>query len=215
MMLAYEHMDAPCQVLSAQADSLPSILEPTVNLAVWQRELPSPLQSFISTMLAAGTHVSQSVTLEPRENGPQHLSGLLPECAAMPGYDDFIDDLTLLFEMFVCLFEVRRAGIRLRSLDAAMCPRWHVDQVPVRLITTYSGPGSQWLGEGRMPRDAIGSPRSDDWSAVQPSGTLKAGDVALFKGERWHGNEGRGIVHRSPVPGQGERRMVVTLDWLR
>ena len=34
------------------------------------------------------------------------------------------------------------------------------------------------------------------------------------KGENWHGNEGFGLIHRSPQPTLGERRLILTLDWL-
>jgi len=37
------------------------------------------------------------------------------------------------------------AGTRITTLDRAMCPRFHVDRVPVRLIVTWGGPGTQWL----------------------------------------------------------------------
>ena len=43
---------------------------------------------------------------------------------------------------------------------------------------------------------------------------LACGDVALLKGEKWLGNEGAGLVHRSPSQGNGERRLILTLDWL-
>jgi thiol-disulfide isomerase/thioredoxin len=43
---------------------------------------------------------------------------------------------------------------------------------------------------------------------------LDSGHVALAKGEKWHGNEGRGLIHRSPQPPAGERRLLLTLDWL-
>jgi len=43
---------------------------------------------------------------------------------------------------------------------------------------------------------------------------LKRGDVALLKGEKWLGNEGFGLIHRSPHPAPGERRLLLTLDWL-
>jgi hypothetical protein len=42
--------------------------------------------------------------------------------------------------------------------------------------------------------------------------TLQAGDVALLKGENWQGNEGAGLVHRSPSGQQG--RLLLSLDWL-
>lgn len=43
---------------------------------------------------------------------------------------------------------------------------------------------------------------------------IASGDVALLKGEKWHGNEGLGLIHRSPQLASGERRLILTLDWL-
>lgn len=43
---------------------------------------------------------------------------------------------------------------------------------------------------------------------------MACGEVALMKGERWQGNEGRGLVHRSPALSAGQRRLILTLDWL-
>lgn len=41
---------------------------------------------------------------------------------------------------------------------------------------------------------------------------LQAGEVAVLKGEKWQGNEGAGLVHRSPAAQQG--RLLLSLDWL-
>lgn len=43
---------------------------------------------------------------------------------------------------------------------------------------------------------------------------MQPGHVALVKGERWLGNEGRGLIHRSPSLAPGQRRLLLTLDWL-
>ncbi|MNF82154.1 hypothetical protein D3C84_644530 [compost metagenome] len=43
---------------------------------------------------------------------------------------------------------------------------------------------------------------------------IDSGEVALLKGEKWHGNEGFGLIHRSPHLDPGERRLILTLDWL-
>ena len=94
-----------------------------------------------------------------------------------------------------------------------MCPRFHVDHVPVRLITSYAGVGSDWLEEGAMPRSKLGQPGAEpqDEALIR---RLDTGHVALAKGEKWHGNEGRGLIHRSPQPPAGQRRLLLTLDWL-
>jgi len=45
--------------------------------------------------------------------------------------------------------------------------------------------------------------------------TVSSGDIALLKGEAWVGNEGGGLVHRSPDLSGGERRLLLTLDFGR
>jgi len=124
-----------------------------------------------------------------------------------------MSDLKWLISAFACLLGARRIGVRLRVLDKAMCPRFHVDHVPVRLITTYAGIGSQWLEEGAMDRLQLGQANAEPQDAASIR-QLNSGDVALLKGEKWHGNEGFGLIHRSPQPAPGERRLLLTLDWL-
>lgn len=110
-------------------------------------------------------------------------------------------------------FDARRIGLRLRLLNKAMCPRFHVDHVPLRLITTYAGAGSEWLREGVMARRRLGEPSAEptDAAAVE---RLQVGEVALFKGEKWQGNEGARIIHRSPLAAPDAPRLILTLDWL-
>jgi hypothetical protein len=81
------------------------------------------------------------------------------------------------------------------------------------LITTYAGIGSQWLEEGAMDRLQLGQANAEPQGAASIR-QLNSGDVALLKGEKWHGNEGFGLIHRSPQPAPGERRLLLTLDWL-
>jgi len=105
-------------------------------------------------------------------------------------------------------------------LDRAMCPKFHVDRVPCRLITTYSGVGTEWLDNDSVDRLKLGSNGlglSDEESGVVRQfgqiERLEAGGLALLKGESWEGNEGHGIVHRSPQVAPNEDRLIMTLDF--
>ncbi|AIG03854.1 Protein of uncharacterised function (DUF1826) [Pseudomonas fluorescens] len=192
--------------------ALADILDNGVNLALWQRRLPLHIAEFGALLVSLDEPLAESLVVElDSEEAEPNLQGLAAGCRDLEGYDGFIADVAWLVSAFACLLGAKRIGVRLRLLDKAMCPRFHVDHVPVRLITTYAGIGSQWLREGGMDRRQLGQ------ADVQPSERIEqihCGEVALLKGEKWRGNEGYGLIHRSPALAANERRLILTLDWL-
>ncbi|WP_298185715.1 DUF1826 domain-containing protein [uncultured Pseudomonas sp.] len=202
------------QVSSEQIEVLGEVLRDEVNLAVWQRQLPAPVSDFATALLAQGEPLGHAIVLElGNPESTPNLSGLVDRYRDLPGQAAFVADIRWLVSAFACLFDAKRIGLRLRILDNAMCPRFHVDHVPVRLITSYAGAGSEWLAEGVMARRRLGDPAAEPSDAALIE-RAKAGDVLLAKGERWIGNEGAGLIHRSPSPALAERRLLLTLDWL-
>ena len=45
-------------------------------------------------------------------------------------------------------------------------------------------------------------------------GIIDAGHVGFLKGESWDGNQGAGLVHRSPKVENGRQRLLMTLDFV-
>lgn len=202
------------QQQGATPKSLSGILDDGVNLAVWNRQLPLHIADFATLLLSLNEPLAQSLSLEMADDEAEpNLHGLASGFRDLEGYEGFIADVSWLVSAFACLLGARRIGVRLRVLDKAMCPRFHVDHVPVRLITTYAGLGSEWLREGAMDRRQLGQAAAEpqDDTLIQK---IDSGEVALLKGEKWHGNEGFGLIHRSPHLDPGERRLILTLDWL-
>lgn len=205
-MLARSLQCTPRQVLGDDPQVLAEVLHDGVNLAVWRRRLFPELAAYAEALVQGEALYARHATLELDETGrSDQLRGLFDES---PGATLFANDLAWLVEAFACLTGARRVGLRLRSLERAMCPRFHVDHVALRLVTSYAGCASEWLEEGALPRDRLGEAEP---ARIQ---RLEVGDVGLFKGEKWIGNEGAGIVHRSPAPAPGTRRLLLTLDWL-
>lgn len=204
----------PRQVMRSTPDVLSDVLLEDVNLAVWERCLPQSIERFAAALIDRPAPLVERFTLEfDPDNGEPDLQGMAAGYRELEGHADFVADVTWLAKAYGFLLGARRLGVRLRVLDASMCPRFHVDHVPMRLITTYIGPGSDWLSEGGIIRSGLGS------AAADPQGNaaihrLGCGHVALAKGEKWAGNEGWGLVHRSPPVPAGERRLLVTMDWL-
>lgn len=114
--------------------------------------------------------------------------------------------------LVTCFAEVARShSVRLR-LDLVTedgCRRWHRDCVPLRLVCTYRGPGTQWVPPA-WGDAVIAQPDADASQAL----AFDTGDVALFKGCGWPGQtHDGGIVHRSPrIAGTGLTRLVLVLD---
>ena len=139
------------------------------------------------------------------------------------GYQAWLDDVAMLCQAYCELFGRAETGLRLNTLDKAMCPRFHVDRVPCRLICSYGGIGTEWLPEYAMDRSKLGiggKGLADDKSGLIVDDTairsMPAYAVGLMKGENWEGNENRGLVHRSPTPtADRPRRLLLTLDMLQ
>lgn len=132
---------------------------------------------------------------------------------ALDGYQAWSEDLESVVDMYRCLFEPDAIGIRLHILRSAMCPRFHVDRVPTRLLVTYSGRGTEWLPENYLSRE-LGTARLPDQSANDHQiEEIPLGAVAILKGTAWEGNENHAVAHRSPDP-SGQPRLVLGLDWV-
>ena len=194
---------------------LTAIYEPEVNLAAWRAGLAETLRQESQRLcqqqpgfklVTSGTSAELAVAVENKLDGE---------------YQALVERLQLCLDMFTELFESQSIGLRLEVLDRAMCPRFHVDRLTVRLISTFYGPATEWLPNVSVNRRWLGpaaAGKTDetsgliiDASAIQ---TLEAGDVVLMKGEAWDGNEGYGLVHRSPEVSPADRRLALTLDWL-
>ena len=196
------------QVFGENPQVLTEVLQDGMNLAVWRRRLPAQLEDFAALVISLGQPLADQRVIEVDEQRPPILPDLLREAADLQGYESFVADVTWLVAAYTCLVGARRVGLRLRVLGGPMCPRFHVDNVPLRLLTTYVGPGSEWLQEQVSPRGELPTVET----SVDNIQHLQAGDVAVLKGEKWQGNEGAGLVHRSPSGQQG--RLLLSLDWL-
>ncbi|NVK72802.1 DUF1826 domain-containing protein [Marinomonas sp. CT5] len=201
-------------VKSAYQDVFADIYQDSISMVIWQRKLDLLTQYAESVMTSSPNFAFTSQgNLEQLKTS---LTKLLPDAEHK---DAFVEDVMLLVDMFACLFDLKEVGLRLNVLSSAMCPRFHVDKIPCRLISTYAGSGSEWLHEAHVTRDklGLGGKVSDYNSGLKERGIinqLNAGDVALMKGDEWPTSLGRGVVHRSPSASPERKRLFLSLDMI-
>ncbi|MCK7460349.1 DUF1826 domain-containing protein [Idiomarina aminovorans] len=192
--------------LGERASVLTDIYDDKKNIAVWRRSLPETLETYFDRTLE-----QQKLVNVAREIGAGSMvSDIGYALSRFPENTQFSQHVEELVDMFSCLFDLSRVGLRIRTLDTAMCPKFHVDRVPCRLVTTFSGSGTQWL-----PHESVDRSGGHFEPIERLIRNLNCGDVGLLKGELWQGNENRGLVHRSPTLATGEnQRLLLTLDFL-
>lgn len=193
-----------------------AIYEEQINLVILQRSLPGAVTNYCQKLVDHNPNFNLRLAINHKA-ASESLKSSLPDLA---GQSAFIEDLALLLEMYRCLFDLDEAGLRLQVLDRAMCPRFHIDKLGCRLVSTYQGQGTEWLRNCDVDRSKLGAGNmglSDDESGLYPDAAsiqqVSNGDVVLLKGDGWYGNEGLGAVHRSPAVSLNEKRVVVTMDF--
>jgi hypothetical protein len=193
------------------------IYQEEVNISIWQRKLNANIIEAAKNVVEVKPNLQISEIVFPND-----VSDIL---SSKIGSNEDTSDLRLnifeLVNMFCYLFDLKKVGFRLTALDYAMCPRFHVDNVPCRLITTYYGIATEWLPHHLVDRSKLGQAghgKLDEETGIfqnyEDIKKLDIGHVGLLKGESWPGNQGAGLVHRSPKLENGSQRLLVTLDFV-
>lgn len=215
-MLAENPLYSPVSVFGDDVMVMTRIYDAEVNLAVWRRAIQRSVSDYAEMLCQQSVALQLRSIVEPASAMEDLIDGLPDK----PGRLDFVRDVAGLVQMFADLFELERVGIRLSIIDNTMCPRFHTDHLPCRLVTSYAGAATQWLAEANVDRSKLGAGAAglpDHQSGIYRDPAmiqqLDTGEVALLKGDGWHGNSGYGIVHRSPAINIDEKRLLLTLDF--
>ncbi len=188
----------------------PSILgafgQGAANLVLWDREMPLHLAEQARRLATRDLRIHERIAVAGAAAIFTSLRSVAPA---------LVEDVAALIQEFGAATGARDVDVELEAHGGDACRLFHVDFVAARLITTYVGPGTQWLPDRAVNRGALGHVVNAD---IKARGTrpraLMAGHVGLFRGDGGAGWTGRGVVHRSPpVSGRGMRRLVLKIDF--
>jgi len=121
------------------------------------------------------------------------------------------EEITLGAEIVGELLGAKQVGVRVGTLNSPMCPRFHADQVPCRMLMTVSGPGTEWIPNDDVDK-AVLADRENQEPPVRHDGKIRQllqGSWSLLKGGTWQ-EDFHGVVHRSPH--QEGQRLLISLD---
>ncbi|MEM9830853.1 MAG: DUF1826 domain-containing protein [Bacteroidota bacterium] len=188
------------------------IQQPDVNLVVCPRAVDQSITSFIQLVYLSHFHPVSLAAYKGlvKEQLSEALSDYIP--LHREGALQLMEDMAMLTDLFMKLTKRSQAQLLLQTVKNDACRKFHVDLYPIRLICTYDGPGTQWLPNDQVRREALQTTNEQitkDPSKIQNMGSFHVG---IMKGNQAHPTH-PGIVHRSPpIKAQGLKRFVFRLD---
>ncbi|NQZ45397.1 MAG: DUF1826 domain-containing protein [Flavobacteriaceae bacterium] len=138
------------------------------------------------------------------------------ELCFLEGFSDaskLKNDIFYLLETFAQITGVASFRMVFTKIETTMCPRFHADHNQLRMICTYTGPGTLWLPDKAVNRKAYRRGKAN--RKILPDETLaqqaNTGDVLLLKGALYPGAVP--ILHRSPdIDAADGDRLFLSID---
>lgn len=192
-------------------DTTPQILErihhKEVNIAIYERATHA-LTHEIDQLLAQNIEVKSNGTMD---TVLQDLLNVIDPKV----YPLIIQDIKALLDCFKTIVDVQKFRLLFATINNNMCRKFHVDINTVRMLCTYSGPGTLWLTNNNINRKALGA-CGDNACIVRDESNIqqaKTGAVVLLKGARYPYGATNAVVHRSPtIEETGKKRLLLRID---
>lgn len=179
-----------------------------VNIAIYDREI-NDLSSEINGLVAQNVEFSAS----------GNIKTIVVEMRSKLGKSNcnrIIEDINELLLHFQKVTNTDSFRLLLTTVNTNMCRKFHTDINDLRMLCTYSGPGTLWLTEDNVNRKAMDANGSTNDSIVIDDTKVqqaKTGSVVLLKGAIYPQNNTNAIVHRSPtIEETGEKRLLLRID---
>jgi hypothetical protein len=199
--------------LGTVSSVLAAVREPGVLLAGWERRIPVEIAALLDAR-----RVGERDFFEGHADAAhpalfdEVLAELDPVARAW-----LADDVVGLVTRFAAVARSARVRIGLGAVHGDQCRKFHADMHRYRLITTYVGPGTEWVPEDAVDRAAMEHPPDCPCDAnreiVRDAAAVRcaaAGDVLVMRGSLAPG--GLGAVHRSPpIEAEGLARIVLVV----
>ena len=126
-----------------------------------------------------------------------------------------LSDIRKCLDIFSEVSNSKSFKLLLATINTNKCRRFHVDYNNLRLLCTYSGPGTIWLPDQIIDRDALKAGKDNNEIVIDSSKIqqAKVGDILILKGAIFPIAGTNGVVHRSPtIQEAGISRLLLRID---
>lgn len=192
-----------------QEDVLNKVLQKDINIAIYNRDIIY-LKSEINDFVNQGAEFRERGSLDKIY---QSLNTFFQSLEIQ--HKGLLNDIKHSLLLFDQLTQAKTYSVLLATVNTNMCRRFHTDMNDLRMLCTYSGPGTLWLTEDNINRKALHSIDNNENIAINESKIqqAKTGSIVILKGAIYPIEGTKAIVHRSPtIEETGEKRLLLRID---
>ena len=187
-------------------DGLGDITSSATSLAIWERQLPPSLFDWLSR--TAPENLPRGRVLAPQDQVDLAVASLF-EKIQEPDKEAaqlLAQDIIRLAHCYAAIAKSDQVDIRLEVIQHDACRKFHLDNVALRLVTTYIGESTQYVAP-EFSAQAL----QEQQTYAGPIAHIRGPAVAIFKGSGC--STGGGIVHRSPpIEGRNHTRLFLCIN---
>ena len=182
-------------------------------LNILNREKPYKADEFFKDLISEPFELNISIKKESAfEDIKSYLNKqLLKRVQDYAFYYKWIEDMSDICILFLNI--IKKNSLNLSLKTSRGCKRYHIDNVPVRLLVTYYGKGTEWL-----PRDTCnysayynGECNEKIIKIKNKSKFIEPWSIAIFKGQKING-DAEAILHRTPDEALNKKSLLMCLD---
>ncbi|MEM9526087.1 MAG: DUF1826 domain-containing protein, partial [Bacteroidota bacterium] len=130
-------------------------------------------------------------------------------------YCSILLDIKALLSYFAEVTDSKEHRLLLTTVKTNMCRRFHSDINDLRMLCTYSGPGTLWLTDDNINTKALETSGNNESIVLvkERIQQAKTGAVVLLKGALYPSKNAKAVVHRSPnIEEYDQERLLLRID---
>ncbi|WP_299522402.1 DUF1826 domain-containing protein [Winogradskyella sp.] len=194
-------------VVGTTPNILEDIHQKHLNITVYNRDISSLDEEIINLL-------KHDMTFDSRGDEDTVLNKLKQQIK-LEEQSLILQDIQSLLLHFKKITKANHFRLYLATINTNMCRKFHMDYNSLRILCTYSGPGTLWLTEDNVNRNALDAYGSNECIVIDENKIkqAKTGAVLILKGAKYSKRFTKGVVHRSPtIEESGQKRLLLRID---
>ena len=200
-------------VKNINIENLSNFCKDSSYLSIVERKKPENAQIFFEELLKKPFNLHKTIEKKTFLEDIKFLlaENLSKKIQSNSFYDIWLKDMEKIINLF-CI-TIKQNYLKFSLVTSRGCKRYHIDNVPIRLLVTYHGKGTEWVPSNACNYSAYYNGKQNEKIILNKNKKkfIEPWHIAIFKGQKSIRGE-KGILHRTPDEAINSKSLLMRLD---